>query len=180
MKEIKNSEIAIIVPPTRASTQRLPLSVMYISSYLSSMGEDNVILDYKDVNMDRAYEKIKNYIINVKPKFIGISCFVSEVEVVRDMCEFIKKNSKDSIVIIGGPHPSINPHYFIDMKFDYLVMGEGEYTFYELIKALKNKKNISKVKGLAYVKSKKLIFTPPREFIQDLDSLPFLHRMREA
>ena len=172
---VNNPGILLIVPPTRTYTQRMPLGLMYISSYLSSKGEENDILDFKGISRDSAYKKIKNKIIEIKPKFIGITCLVSEIEAVKDFCKFIKENSKESIVIIGGPYPSICPQHFVDknIPFDCLVIGEGEVTFYELISALQNNKNIDDVKGIAYVKSGKLKITQPRELIQDLDSLPF-------
>jgi len=174
LMELKNPEIYLIVPSSRSYTQRLPIGLMMISSYLSSKDKENRILDFKGISNKEAYRKIKEEIIKFQPKFIGIACFVSEIELVKDICEFVKENSKESQVIIGGPHPSICPHHFVDrgVKFDYLIIGEGEHTFYELIHALQTSKNIDEVKGVAYVNSGKLKFTKPRELIQDLDSLP--------
>lgn len=170
----KSCEIFLIVPPSRSYTQRLPISLMVISSYLSSKRKENVILDFKGVSNDEAYKRIKERIIGAKPKFIGITCLVSELELVKDMCNFIRENSKESKIIIGGPHPTICPNHFVDinMDFDYLVIGEGEYTFYELIYALENNKNVDEVKGIAYVSFGKLKFTKLRELIQNLDDLP--------
>lgn len=168
-------EILLIVPPTRSFTQRLPLGLMYISSFLESKGVKNNILDFKGINNELAYNKIKEKIIQLKPEFIGITCVVSEVNIVYDICEFIKKNCSETLIIIGGPHTSICPENFVDrrIKFDYLVIGEGEITFYELIKTLKNGGDINEVKGIAYMKAGILVKNKYREMIQNLDELPF-------
>jgi anaerobic magnesium-protoporphyrin IX monomethyl ester cyclase len=56
---------------------------------------------------------------------------------------------------------------------DYIVIGEGEETFIELLKAIEKKSDLSKVRGIAFRKNGKAIMTKPRPLIEDLDSLPF-------
>lgn len=169
------NEILLIVPPTRSYTQRLPLGLMYISSFLEHKGEKNIILDFKGVSNELAYEKIKEKISQLKPEFIGITCVVSEVKIVYDICEFIKKNSIETIIVIGGPHASICPENFVErgIKFDYLVLGEGEITVHELIRTLKDGRNINNVDGIAFIREGKLVKNKPREMIKDIDELPF-------
>ncbi len=169
------NEILLIVPPTRSYTQRLPLGLMYISSFLESKGEKNIIIDFKGISNDLAYNRIKEKIIQSKPGFVGITCVVSEVNIVHDMCEFIKKNSSETIIVVGGPHASICPENFVErgIKFDYLVLGEGEITVYELIQTLKEGGDINNVEGIGFMKAGKLVRNKPREMIQNLDELPF-------
>lgn len=171
----EKNDLFLIAPPTRSLTQRLPYGLLYLSSYLESKGEKNTILDFKGVSTKEAYNKIKQKILEEQPKFIGITCTIFEMDIVKDMCDFIKNNSKKSIIIIGGPSPSICPNHFIEknINFDYLVIGEGELTFCELIKNLRNPKNVENIKGIAYLKSGKLKINDPRELIKDLNQLPF-------
>ena len=68
------NETILIVPPSRSYSQRLPIGLMYISSYLTSKNESNKILDYKGINTEEAYKKIKERILIEKPRFIGITC----------------------------------------------------------------------------------------------------------
>lgn len=59
-------------------------------------------------------------------------------------------------------------------EFDYGVLREGELTIVELLEYLKKKKNLKEVNGLAYRgKSGKLVINQPREYIKNLDELPF-------
>jgi radical SAM superfamily enzyme YgiQ (UPF0313 family) len=56
--------------------------------------------------------------------------------------------------------------------FDYAIYGEGEITFVDLLHALE-KHDLSTVHGLAYREYEHVRVNPPREYIQDLDQLPF-------
>lgn len=77
----------------------------------------------------------------------------------------------DSVFIAGGPHPSGVPEETL-RHFDYVVIGEGEETLPELIKAIVSDGDVSGVKGIAYKnKSGKVVFTPRREPV-DLDKYP--------
>ncbi|MCL1996115.1 MAG: B12-binding domain-containing radical SAM protein [Defluviitaleaceae bacterium] len=81
-----------------------------------------------------------------------------------------------AITVLGGfivdSSPEVVP---LNIGADYCVYGEGEYTFVELVNALiDGDTDISKINGLVYVRDGKLITTPPREYVHDLDSLPFI------
>lgn len=87
--------------------------------------------------------------------------------------ELVKGINPEIITIGGG-------HFFSWMlessleKFpiDIIVRFEGEETIVELLNALKNKKDLSHVKGIAYKRNKKIIKTPLRPLVEDLDTLP--------
>jgi anaerobic magnesium-protoporphyrin IX monomethyl ester cyclase len=55
---------------------------------------------------------------------------------------------------------------------DFIVRGEGEETLVELLKALSEKGDLSKVKGIVYRMDGMIIKTPPRPFLHNLDNLP--------
>ena len=77
----------------------------------------------------------------------------------------------DSVLIAGGPHPTGAPEETL-RHFDYVVLGEGEETLPQLVKAIISGEDTSKVKGIAYRdNSGKAIFTACREPV-DLDNYP--------
>jgi B12-binding domain/radical SAM domain protein len=75
-----------------------------------------------------------------------------------------------SIFIAGGPHPSARPEETLRF-FDYVVIGEGEKTLPELIDVIRNKGDISSVKGIAYKNENNIVFTEKRDHV-DLDEYP--------
>jgi len=90
----------------------------------------------------------------------------------------IAAKNAGSITVLGGPHPTILPVETLDRlpDADYLVVGEGEETFPELLEAVKDG-DPRKVAGIATRdEGGKAFFGPPRPVISDLDSLPVPRR----
>ncbi len=57
---------------------------------------------------------------------------------------------------------------------DFVVIGEPEQTMSELVDALeKNRDKVKNVKGIGFAEKEKIVITPPRPPIENLDSLPF-------
>lgn len=168
------SNILLIAPYTRSFTQRMPLGLMYISSYLTAHGEENSILDFKGISEDEARNKTEKALIELKPSFVGLTCLCSEMETIKQLTDFIKLNLPESIIVIGGPHASSSPQHFLEMEifFHFLVLGEGEMALLELISCLKNKSNIEDVQGIAFVVNSEIKYNTPRPLIEDLDVLP--------
>jgi radical SAM superfamily enzyme YgiQ (UPF0313 family) len=61
---------------------------------------------------------------------------------------------------------------FAKTDTDAVVIGEGEKTVLELVRAMLNNGDLSRVKGIAYPSGNKINFTEPRGLIEDLDALP--------
>jgi len=86
----------------------------------------------------------------------------------------LAKEINPHIITVGGGHffswtPS---HSLTQYPIDYIVRFEGEYTFLELLQALQNKSDVSKVRGIAYKLNGDVIKTPLRPLVEDLDELP--------
>jgi radical SAM superfamily enzyme YgiQ (UPF0313 family) len=80
---------------------------------------------------------------------------------------------KGVITVAGGQHfAEENIKDALLSGVDYIVIGEGEETIKELLRALLGKEDISKIRGIAYMKDGKVIYTPKREPITDFDKLP--------
>ena len=90
-----------------------------------------------------------------------------------EISQFVKSNS-DVPVVWGGVHASLLPLQTINNKYiDIVVYGEGDYTLLELVKELKNKKDLKKVDGIYFKeKSGKIKKNNPRKAIENLDDLP--------
>lgn len=70
---------------------------------------------------------------------------------------------KGSVLLVaGGPQPSIEAPLFFD-QFDVVIVDEGEKTFLELVRSYLLNKNINSIKGIAFKRGKKVIFTGKRE-----------------
>lgn len=147
-----------------------PLGITYIAAVLEKEGYYVKIAEGNFMNHDQ----IKEYIKNEKPDIVGITTTTPTFESVTKVANNVKNIDKDIKVIIGGSHVTALPYDAIKEDcFDVGVIGEGEITFLELVKAFEKEKNLKKVKGIVYKENGKIVLTKPREFIKDLDTLPF-------
>lgn len=91
----------------------------------------------------------------------------------------IKEYSKDKIIILGGPgcYHSWDRKSVPEAAVDFFVIGEGEETFYQLIKNIQikknNFKNLVSIPGVLPIDTKSRQEFIPRQYIKDLDSIPF-------
>lgn len=159
-------KIVLVHPAPKIWTRAalVPLGLAYIAAYLEKNG----------------FKEIKVIDYNVEPKarlskadIVGITATTPLIKSAWKIAQKAKKMG--AIVIIGGPHVSALPEESAYLpQVDFVCIGEGEETILEFCQAIKNrKKDFSKIKGLCFKKGKKLVFTPPRPFITDLDKLPF-------
>ncbi|MDD2866794.1 MAG: radical SAM protein [Candidatus Omnitrophota bacterium] len=87
----------------------------------------------------------------------------------------IKKVIPSAKIVTGGLWYSSLSTETLEQNpaIDFVVMGEGEVTFCELIEALKKgRTHFEAIPGLASRKDGKVVWGPVRELIEDLDTLP--------
>lgn len=89
----------------------------------------------------------------------------------RELCNEIKKESKNKKILLVGGHVAALPEYTIlSENVDFVCEGEGPVTTFELLKALKSEKaDYTLVHGLWYRHGKDLISTKPAPNVQNLD-----------
>jgi len=79
------------------------------------------------------------------------------------------------ITVLGGAHfTNLSDRYLTSHPIDYIVRGEGDVTFAELIDALGRggRSAATEVPGIAFTEDGEIQFTPPRPLVEDLDDLP--------
>jgi len=166
MEEL-NSEINLVWANKKEYMTTIfnPLGIGYIAAYLL---KKNFNVKIQDLTFS---EKIN---IDNTRKIYGISMPTPLYNFSMEVIKKIKEKNKNNIVIVGGPHANCLPEELIKNKnIDYVVLGEGEETFFELCKNLINKKQIKKIKGIYYKDKNGIHFTGQRNFIKNLDNLPF-------
>lgn len=117
---------------------------------------------------------LKDIIIDSTPSIVGITMPTAKYEIGVRIANWIKKEFPKIIIIVGGPHPTIQPLETIkEESIDIVVKGEGEVTFLELVNALVQKKDIKGILGITGKDDSRIFDNPDREYITELDNLPF-------
>ncbi|OHB72290.1 MAG: hypothetical protein A2W23_07080 [Planctomycetes bacterium RBG_16_43_13] len=88
------------------------------------------------------------------------------------IARLIRKVNPNLPLVWGGVHPSIEPQTTIkDECVDYVVRGQGESTFRELVECLINKGSPENIKGLTFKSNGNILSTPDR-FLDDINLFP--------
>ena len=83
-----------------------------------------------------------------------------------------EKNDKIAIVM-GGPHATVVPDEVLqDKNIDFVVMGEGEHSFLELVEALSGGHGAVNIPGIAYRKEDGTVSLSERSYCENLDDIP--------
>ncbi len=84
----------------------------------------------------------------------------------------IKAYDPTIYIALGGPHVTLTKGLLIsDENVDFIIQGEGEEPFAELISRLDAKKPLDDISGLIYKDNGKIKINHPKN-VEDLDSLP--------
>ncbi|MBZ9577949.1 radical SAM protein [Patescibacteria group bacterium] len=119
------------------------------------------------------WENLKKILQKEKPDIVGAGEeALYHHEAVR-LFKLAKDVNPEAITVAGGHFFSWMVDYSLtNFPIDIIARFEGEQTIVELIDALRNKADLSEIKGIAYKSNGQIIRTPLRALIEDLDTLP--------
>ncbi|MFC1691792.1 cobalamin-dependent protein [Nanoarchaeota archaeon] len=139
-----------------------PLGLSYLKNYAAKFHPD-VEFEIKEFGIGNRfdYDTNKNielqtmsYILLKKPDLVCFSCYIWSGNLIKNLCTALKKVS-DIKIAVGGVEA--NPSF--KECSDYLILGEGEIKFKEIIDSLK---------GEPFIESEK--------YVENLDDIPFPYR----
>jgi len=167
------------------------MGLLYLASVIQNNKIDVNILDInnyffkKDVNETLLYEyvesKLLKYALDYKPDIVGIGCtFSGAFKSLKIIAESIKELFPRVPIVIGGIHPTLFAKEILEKyKFiDYVVIGEGEATFLELVKNITtNTSNqlLVSLDGIAFRDGAHIRLNPKVRFENNLDALPSIN-----
>lgn len=169
-----------------------PLGIAYIAAVLEKNGHTVSIIDAFGEDWENSYqfdnikkcrgltfENIKKRIKQLSPDIVGITVpFTAQVSSALQVASEVKSVNNNIIVVFGGPHPTVKPESCLaNPNVDIVVLGEGEYTFLDIVKSIERSADymheLNEVNGIVFMKNNEIVYTKPREFIEDLDKIPF-------
>ena len=150
-----------------------PLGLGHLAAYLESKGVEARIIDGQI--SDLTEEALGKDIQEFSPNIVGITCTTALASAAHQVAKWTKNISKHVKVVMGGVHPTVVLEETLeDKNVDAVVRGEGEITFFELVRALQTRTNLRDVRGISYKSNGAVVHNESRPFIKDLDSLPLV------
>lgn len=152
----------------------IPLGITSLAGYLESKRIEARILDLQIYR--RPYQRLKYVLKTFQPAVAGITSFSSNIRLADEAAAIVKQWDKNIVTVIGGVGASALPVPVMEnfSAFDYLIYGEGEKTFGELLNTLSGDRENLDIPGILWRQKDRIMVNRARERISDLDNLPFL------
>jgi len=171
-RERRNDVLLINPGPRRwVLGENAPLGLAYLAAVLEEHGFRVQIFDAW--LRDFRASNIRAVIQDRDPAIVGITCDYARVDEVKRIIDETKKVDKTIKTVVGGVLATLVPDVFSDSPVDYVVVGEGEYTFLELVTRIMQNRTCEDVRGLVIRRNGRSVRTQPRPLISNLDELPF-------
>lgn len=144
-----------------------PLGLLYIAGTLLKYGFYVQLVD----GCIQGKDTIKRSVETLHPDIVGITCLTPARKKSLEVAQMVKDIDPRITVVMGGAHATIMYRQLLENYsfIDYVVLGEGEESFLEIAQA----KEPSTIHGIAYRELGRIIKTPPRNYIENLDEFPF-------
>ena len=152
-----------------------PLGLLYLASALRAWGGHPFDMEIFDMHLWRKpYKVLRRRLREFEPDLVGLSVLTFEAREMHRAAEMIKEYSSSCPVVVGGPHGTIfYSEILADPNIDYVVVGEGEKSFLELIDSLEAGGPVPEISGVAGRRGHEVVFPGTRKPLQDLDAIPF-------
>jgi len=197
MENIK--KILLVVPPGMIHVQKdgtkqckecfPPVGLAYLAAQIKGRGNydvkvyDMVVEDFwqetviadDTILYGATFEQYQKVLEEYNPDLVGIQCMLSSrSNSVLELARLTKDFNKKIIVALGGHHATALPEHVLREHTDFVVLGESDHSFPELVDTLNAGGDISRVMGIVYRgKTGELITQPRHDFVRNLDDLPF-------
>ncbi len=154
-----------------------PLGLISIATSINKFSRHRAeVLDTQVLEL--SLEQIKEKVREINPDAVGMAAITFTLLDSLKMAVLVKEINPSIRVILGGPHATLFPKETLNQPHvDFVVAGEGEKTFPELMDCLGEGKKPEGVKGLYYRNSKgEVVSTGISPVIEELDELPIPDR----
>lgn len=149
-----------------------PIGLASLAAVCREAGKKVSIIDAVAERL--SLEETARRVVALRPAAAGISAATVAIENAALLAGLVKKGLPGTPILVGGPHVTAVPEKTLSLfnAIDIAVIGEGERTILDLLDALGRGGDLSAVQGIAFRNGGGVTVTPPRPFIEDLDSLP--------
>lgn len=173
----------VLINPNTGQAERIeneaawpPLGLLYIGTVLQNAGHEVKVIDNARVQLP--IKKVVELVKQEDPGMVGVSALTPTFKQGVKIVSAIKAEIPAIRTVFGNYHATFTYERLLTKYpvVDYVVLGEGEHTFLELVDVLEKNDEVKNVKGIAFRHDGGVVKTLPRPFIQNLDELPIPDR----
>jgi anaerobic magnesium-protoporphyrin IX monomethyl ester cyclase len=169
-------KIMLATPPGSTTELWPPLGLLYIAASINERRGDEVkVVDAFCRGMQG--DDLVKEVLATRPDVLGMNCSTHTfLDTVKALAK-ISESAPDTLIVLGGYHATFTAKRILRTYpfIDYVIKGEAERSFVDLLNALEEGRSPSNVDGIVYLDGKELV-ERPYKLIEDLDSLPAIDR----
>ena len=168
----------------------VPLGLAYISAYIKKYEYEVKVFDAHIMavkgfitgncsSLEEVEGELLSRIEEFNPDVIGISClFHNMYRTAHQIAGKIKTKMKNVTIVMGGVYPTVSPEIALsDKNIDFVVLGEGERAFLNLLEALNGRFNFDELTAVAYRdKMGQIVIKSGFALLDSLDDMPLPDR----
>ena len=145
-----------------------------ISSIAGNIEGHNVYVADLILQRDRITETIKELILKYRPDVVGLTAMSFQFATARRIASLINSINRDIKIVLGGYHATLMYDELCKSdesdSFDFLIRGEGDLCFNELLEAISEKRPVESVPGVSFRKNGRFVHNSPRP-LEDLSRI---------
>jgi radical SAM superfamily enzyme YgiQ (UPF0313 family) len=123
-----------------------PLGISILAAELEQLGHEVRLYDDSIEELDTLKGAME------WSELVGISSLTPNARRARELGK-IAREEVHRIVVLGGPHPTTNPEFFLNAgAADICVQGEGDLTLPEIIDNLHDRSKWESIQGITFLK----------------------------
>lgn len=174
-------EVLLVVPHYQPRIRNIaqttvgpPLGLAYLAAAVQKKGYPIRILDANALSLSDI-ETVQR-ILEHRPDVVGLTSVTCTVNQCGRLADSVKAACPETRIGLGGPHPTALPALTLDEQkaVDFIVMGEGEEVFPEVLDHLSGGVPLPELPGLAFrAADGEARVGPQKPLIRDLDAIPF-------
>lgn len=150
------------------------LALRYLFRFQNNNQKHHV--ETMEFTINQRLDFIAEELFRKQPDVVLFSCYIWNVEMLRQLCPILKKIMPDCVIGFGGPEVSYESETFLreNPAVDFVMRGEGELVFTKYLEHLDagNPATLGEIESLTYRQGDE-IFSTPQMHPMDLALLPF-------
>jgi radical SAM superfamily enzyme YgiQ (UPF0313 family) len=114
---------------------------------------------------DQVRETVERLVREFSPDVVGLSVMTFQRKTAKKVIDLVRQIKPNVRVAVGGYDPSLAAEAYADNSsgvVDFIVRGEGEITFRELLRAIEEERGFDHINGLSYRSGDRFYHTPDR------------------
>jgi len=86
-----------------------------------------------EATINQSYSDIALRVAELEPDVVGISSYIWSAGMLPDLLLLLRERMPDAAIVLGGPEASNNREFWLKAGANYVLKGEGEYVFPQLL-----------------------------------------------